>query len=313
MLCQLSYGHHGRRLYHTGREKFHSCLRPIDKVGAIVTNSVVKISGRRYSTPEKLCSALATKFTRSRRLVLLLDYDGTLIPLPRRVGDERPSRELLKLLRAIEKMPDVTPAVVTGRTVDGIRSLLPLRKTWFVGIHGVQMCRGRGRTTFLIRTAGIRTSVRTVLHDLRGQIDPKFFLEDKTLGASVHLQGATPAEFIRIRRIFMRRAAALIRCGAFKFSSGKRVIEVKPAAAHKGLAVAALCGPRPDGKTFCIAIGDDRTDEDMFRSVRGRGIGIAVGDRARGADARLRSVSSVRKFLRRLPVLWSSRSAEAPI
>lgn len=111
---------------------------------------------------------------------------------------------------------------------------------------------------------------------------PGCFLEDKGLSLSVHFR-LTPRERVAAVRAGV---AAAVRCaggdGALVLREGKEVLEVRPArAAHKGTAVLSLMahgrGRRWRGRYLPVYVGDDRTDEDAFRVLRGTGLTVRVG------------------------------------
>jgi trehalose 6-phosphate synthase/phosphatase len=77
------------------------------------------------------------------------------------------------------------------------------------------------------------------------------------------------------------------------------VIEIRPFGVDKGKVVAALRAAAPEGTLLC-AMGDDRTDDDMFRAVAEDGIAIQVGARGTRAPYRLPDIAAARTFLRRL-------------
>jgi trehalose 6-phosphate synthase/phosphatase len=80
---------------------------------------------------------------------------------------------------------------------------------------------------------------------------------------------------------------------------GSKVIEVRPRGVHKGLTVQALAKEEP-ASTLFAAIGDDRTDEDLFEHLPPSGISIHVGPESSRAGYRVPNVSGVRRLLRDL-------------
>jgi trehalose 6-phosphate phosphatase len=92
---------------------------------------------------------------------------------------------------------------------------------------------------------------------------------------------------------------------------GKKVFELLPRLDwHKGKAVLwllqALKLDRPD--VLPLYIGDDLTDEDAFRAIADRGIGIVVeaGTRSTAASYVLKHAEEVQAFLRHL-ISWLKR------
>jgi trehalose 6-phosphate synthase/phosphatase len=80
---------------------------------------------------------------------------------------------------------------------------------------------------------------------------------------------------------------------------GNRVIEIRPYGVHKGRIVPVLA-PERLAATTIVAIGDDRTDEDLFNALPPEAITIRVGPGTTRARFRLDGVPAVRQFLRLL-------------
>jgi trehalose 6-phosphate synthase/phosphatase len=80
---------------------------------------------------------------------------------------------------------------------------------------------------------------------------------------------------------------------------GDKVIEVRPHGMTKGSVVGAVRDDAPSGTVIC-ALGDDRTDDDMFRALVETDIGIQVGNRGTRAAYVVADVATARRFLERL-------------
>jgi trehalose 6-phosphate phosphatase len=231
-------------------------------------------------------------------LALFLDYDGTLVPIRRtpalaRLGPMRRA-ELEWLARR------TSVAVVSGRPLAEIRRMVGVPRLVYAGNHGLEIwSRGRKwvhpeaarRSLVMARMASaIRTLTRGV---------PGILVEDKGLTLSVHYRRVP-----RWRRAALRRAVAeKVRTAppGLRLAQGKMVLEIRPDIAwDKGWAVRELLrrapGPR---RVFPIYLGDDRTDEDAFRALRGRGLTVRVGPSGQPTEAgrRLRGVDEVWAFL----------------
>ena len=85
----------------------------------------------------------------------------------------------------------------------------------------------------------------------------------------------------------------------FEVVEGKKVIEVRLRGVSKAL-VARRVTTECEPPTLLVAIGDDRTDEDLFRALPASSITVAVGQRAAGARFRLEDYRDVRRLLRAL-------------
>ena len=129
------------------------------------------------------------------------------------------------------------------------------------------------------------------------------WVERKGAGFAYHLR-ETPGP---LRRAAERRAAAICRRHKLRVRGGKCVVEVRPPIEwHKGHAVLHVLKHRHGAdwptKLRALYIGDDVTDEDAFRSLRGIGRSICVaadpGAAAALADFRLPDPDAVLQLVR---------------
>lgn len=243
----------------------------------------------------------------ARRLALFMDYDGTIVPIARRPGDARAPAHVLRLLRELERTRGITVVLVTGRDLRSFRRLVPLRRTLFIGIHGAEFARGLGRVRHLVPTRRAAAAVGRIGPALRDGLSSAFTIEDKNISIAMHHRLATAAGRRRGCRLFFDLICPYRRQHVFGLVRGKGTLEAKPYDAHKGLAVPAALGRKAPERTAMIAMGDDETDEDLFRAVRRcGGYVVGVGDRPKRPHARLRNPAEVITFLEHLRRLWSA-------
>ena len=77
---------------------------------------------------------------------------------------------------------------------------------------------------------------------------------------------------------------------------GSKIVELRQQGVHKGLIIHSVMESAPPG-ALVVAVGDDATDEDMFRHLPERGIGIHVGVQTSSAPYSLPNHQSVRALL----------------
>jgi trehalose 6-phosphate synthase/phosphatase len=87
------------------------------------------------------------------------------------------------------------------------------------------------------------------------------------------------------------------------------VIEVRPFGIHKGRIVTEILADGARGATL-LAMGDDRTDEDMFEAVPAGAIAIHVGPAASKAALRIPDVASARALLRAIALGRKTKGPE---
>ncbi len=238
------------------------------------------------------------------KLSLFLDYDGTLAPIAARPEDASLPLDVKGLLRSLSSIYPL--AIITGRGIEDIRKRVPLKGVVFAANHGMEVW---GDDFTLLYDAGaaknselkkVRISTDAIARSYRGVI-----LEDKKRTLSLHyrlLDARSSKGFLGRIREQTREAVSR---GFLRITEGKKVIEIRPRVEwDKGKVVAWLLDRVPFRSTFPIYMGDDETDKDAFREVRGVGCSIFVGGSGGGgADYYLRSQGEVKKFLRWLKEL----------
>ncbi|MBI4178947.1 trehalose-phosphatase [bacterium] len=230
-------------------------------------------------------------------LFLFLDYDGTLREIAGRPQDALPDADLLRLLRRLERSRNLRPVIITGRSIRDIRRMLPLRRTCFIGTHGLEFARGTGTVRYLLPVAKAKSAVNRICAELKKWIDGSFTLENKTVSLSLHDRLAPPARAARARRKLMELVRPYVKRGILDLIRGKCVLEVRPMGAHKGIGVEFVLDRAPGGAA-AVAFGDDRTDEDMFRVLnRRKQVTVVVGKRKSAALFRVPSPRLARKIL----------------
>jgi trehalose-phosphatase len=226
----------------------------------------------------------------------MLDYDGTLAPFRERPEEAVPAAGALEAIRELAASPLTTIAVVSGRPVEGLSSVLPPLRVAMVGVHGWEMRRLDGS---LVRHP-LGEAAASALDRIVGAARAAGWgarLEVKRGALVMHTRGLPPDEARRLELGF----AGLAReeAGDLEIRPIHGGVEVRATGRNKGTAVRDLLSGEPPG-TFPVYVGDDDTDEDAFRAVRGIGLGIRVGDATRPtlAQARLPGCDDVVAFLR---------------
>jgi trehalose 6-phosphate synthase/phosphatase len=253
---------------------------------------------------------LREDFDKASHRLLLLDYDGTLVPIAPRPQDATPPPELHRLLRKLAAMRDTTVAVISGRTradIGGWFSDIP--GLWLAVEHGGLLrdpkaddwepLRGRADLPWKQR-------VRPVLEQF-ARSAPGSFVEEKELVLGWHYRLAD-AEFGGwLANELTATLEPLLAGTELAVIHGSKVVEVRYAWANKG-EVAATLRSRVGRSAFVLALGDDRTDEDMFARLPRRAWTIRVGSGSTRARFRLSDPAEVNGLLQ----LLADRRRSAP-
>ena len=245
-----------------------------------------------------------TRLASGRHLLLLLDFDGTLAEFDPDPDAVKLSGSRRELLLAFAARPDTTLGIVSGRRLDDVRSRTRLpEQVWYSGLHGLEI-EGPGVRFVHPEAEKAFAVLRELKGELAAELDrlPGAFIEDKTLSLAAHYRDASAADGQKVPRIVERHARPYLDSGLFRLMHGDCMLEVLPNIDwHKGSAVAWISDRVSSGRdAVTVYIGDDVTDQDAFRAIRGRGLGVAASERAAGADFQIEGPREVESLLRRV-------------
>ena len=231
-------------------------------------------------------------------LVLLLDYDGTLVefaPTPERAA---PDAGALSLLAQLAERPRTEVHIASGRTRQSLAHWLGSLPVWLHAEHGAwSRPPGPGEWTGLpLPLAHWRAPVRRIMDAFAGRT-PGALVEEKTAGLAWHYRRAEPALGAARALELEHRLRAVLGEGPLEVVPGAMLVEVRPRAVHKGRIVGPILA-RVAPSAVLAALGDDRTDEDMFRALPPGAVAIRIGDpRPSAAALRLPDARAARRFL----------------
>jgi len=235
---------------------------------------------------------------------LLLDVDGTLAPIAPAPGQARVPEATLQSLRRLLLLR-WRIAAVSGRPAQQVRKMIPIRGLRVFGGHGHEgSWDGSARRSIAPGTAGRLDAIAKGGRKL-ARAESGVLVEVKPAGVAFH-DRSVPAGRLAAWRRDRDRWLATADLEDLVRLDGRRVVEFRPAGVDKGIVVREMPrdsrGPRPDESL--VAMGDDRTDEDMFRELVGLGLGVRVGRAGRRtlAGYRLPSPAAVGRFLALLAI-----------
>jgi trehalose 6-phosphate synthase/phosphatase len=231
-------------------------------------------------------------------LAILLDYDGTLVPIARTPDEATPDAELMQLIAALGKRPKTMVLLVSGRARDTLQAWfgdLPIELWAEHGVWHKPIGETAWHSALTVPCCDWLADVRAMMDDFAAAT-PGAVVEVKSSSVAWHYRlagrGFGRAQARELRLALSRR---LVECAA-EVIEGKRVIEVRPRGATKGAVVQHLLARQPSPAGM-VAFGDDRTDEEMFAALPRNAVGIHVGPGASLARYRLRHPAAVRAFL----------------
>jgi trehalose 6-phosphate synthase/phosphatase len=240
---------------------------------------------------------VAQRAREAPHLELLLDYDGTLValaPLPELAA---PDAELIALLRDLAARPSTGVHVASGRRQEDLEAWLGALPIALHAEHGFcSRLPGGAWTEVPLPAPDWKDEIRSILDELTVHT-PGSFVEEKRVGLAWHYR---IVDFDLAGERLRELSAALaepLRAHDLESVRGAKVVEVRPRGVNKGLVVARALSRVPEGAAV-IAVGDDRTDEDLFAALPPGALAIHVGGGVSRAAFRLADPPAVRRFLR---------------
>ncbi|KAL5231825.1 hypothetical protein ABZP36_030601 [Zizania latifolia] len=273
-----------------------------------------------------------TSFGRGKRLVLFLDYDGTLSPIVDNPENAIMSNEMRNAVRHVASL--FPTAIISGRSRDKVFDFVKLSELYYAGSHGmdimgpIRMSELSGQHVECIRSTDSKgkevnlfqpaseflpmiSEVFNKLGETIKNIDGAK-MEDNKFCVSVHYRNVAPHDYAEVHQ---RVTAVLRNYPCLRLTHGRKVLEVRPVIDwNKGKAVEFLLeslrlSEKED--VLPIYVGDDKTDEDAFKVLKANnlGFGILVSSVPKDTDAfySLRDPTEVMEFLKKL-ASWKEES-----
>ena len=224
---------------------------------------------------EKSKRDFVERFKKSRRRLLLLDYDGTLVGFANRPELARPDDELIAILKKLASDKANEVVIISGRDKITLKNLVGNLGVSLVAEHGAWFCRPNQDWKELDQFKSDWKQVVLPVLQLFCDRTPGAFVEEKDFSLVWHYRRANP-QMANVRIKELKDAVSnLIKNLGVGIYEGNKIIEVKNTGISKGrITEMWLKAAEWD---FILAAGDDFTDEDMFAVLPPDAFSIKIG------------------------------------
>lgn len=242
---------------------------------------------------------LLTEYKKSQRRLLLFDYDGTLIPFYKKPDKAVPDAALKRILHAFAENPKNLLVIISGRDQKTLKQWLGDIPCALVAEHGASLrksekSRWRSPEIFTLKW---KDEVRPILKSYEARV-PGSFVEEKDIGLAWHYRNAIP-ELGEMRACQLHdHLKEFLANIDLQVLHGKKVVEVKPLAINKGKATLEFIKVKK--WDFILALGDDWTDEEMFKVLPPLAYSIKVGFGTTHAQLYIESPQECRTLLKKM-------------
>jgi trehalose 6-phosphate synthase/phosphatase len=238
---------------------------------------------------------VSEQYGRSSRRLLFLDYDGTLVPLQRYADLAKPTEELIGLLRLLSADVKNNVVIISGRDKGTLEQWFGRLPVSLVAEHGVWLKEiGKDWLTLQHHTIDWKSRLLPVLEQYADRV-PGTYVEEKDYSLVWHYRRADPDQSSAVAAELTDHLVSFTASIDVHVLQGNKVVEVRNAGVDKGSAARELLSG--DSYEFILAVGDDWTDEDLFKNLPEGSVSIKVGVTNTQAVYNLRNPAEVTKLL----------------
>lgn len=255
------------------------------------TAPAVRVSG-------ELQQKFASQFASAKKRLLFLDYDGTLVGFHGNPDAVKPSERVVNVLKRLSALPATNLVVVSGRMRDTLEEWIGGCGGSIVAEHGAMIRRGQEWQVSLPPQNRWKEQLRPILENYVDRL-PGSFIEEKNYCLVWHYRNSDPELGpLRAQELIDSLMAYTGNLASVQVLPGNKVVELRDPMHNKGVIAAQFVAE--SGADFVMAVGDDITDEDMFRSMPDNAITIKVGRLPTVAEYRIAGPDDVIAFLETL-------------
>lgn len=240
---------------------------------------------------------LIGEYRQTHRRLLLLDYDGTLVPFTEDFKRAEPSKTVLKLLGQLASDEANEVVLISGRQAEDLQRWFGHLPINFVAEHGAVIKKAGNKSWQTIERVETtwKKNILLILEKYTA-LTPKAMIEIKPHSLVWHYRASPPYYAQKYAVIIKRVLKPYLKKYGVQLYQGNKILEVKDPRVNKGEAAQRWLDKPHD---FVLAIGDDYTDEELFASLSGLSANtIKVGPGRTVAKYRLKASSDVVNLLK---------------
>jgi len=270
-----------------------------DFVQSMLSSQKTEAARRARTLTGKAQTTLIQQYRLSQSRALLLDYDGTLVPFADTPKSAPPDAELLDLIGSLAEDPLTNLVIISGRPRADLEKWFGFLPIALIAEHGMWL-RKKGEDEWRqLKSTPVewKERVRPILQLYVDRL-PGALLEEKEFSLAWHYRKADPEQASQRAQELIDDLSGYTRNIDVQVLEGNKVIEIRNTGVNKGTAALEWLGATPP--EFILGIGDDWTDEDLFRALPATACSIRVGVAKTAARYHLGNHTIVRRLLREL-------------
>jgi trehalose 6-phosphate synthase/phosphatase len=247
---------------------------------------------------DRIATQIHLHYQLAKSRCLLLDYDGTLVPFARLPVEARPNEEVRALLTGLSSDPKNNVVIISGREAETLERWLGDLPLMLVAEHGASF---KPKDDQWQQTVSIPNQWKNEIRPIMQMFVTHCvgsFIEEKTNTLAWHYRNTHPDLGFTRSRELINNLSQLLQNTMLQVVDGNKVVEVRMSGFDKGImALKIVNDMQPD---FVLCMGDDTTDEDMFKALGERAYSIKVSNGPTAAQYTVFSQQKVLQLLRKL-------------
>jgi len=245
---------------------------------------------------ENTLNGINTKYQDTQNRLFLIDYDGTLTPITKFPEMALLNKKTVTLLQSIISDKQNTVAIISGRGREFIENQFKNLNVILIAEHGFYIKYPKGEWKSIIDiNLDWKETILAVLNNYVDRCNGSM-IEEKHASIAWHYRNADEEiASLRIHELKDDLTEILKSESKLQMLEGDKVLEVKSILYDKGTAASELINK--DNYDFILAIGDDKTDEDLFKVIPKYGFTIKVGSKPSNARFNIRNQDQIYEIL----------------
>lgn len=236
---------------------------------------------------------------------LFLDYDGTLADFTPTPDVIRPDPALHELLSRLARSEKYLTTVLSGRALQNLKELLPVKGLFLAGTYGLEIEQPDGSRSYAVEFDRVRPVIAAVLAKWQALLDGRsgFYLEDKGWALAMHARNAALPDAVEVFEAAYHEIELLSPGPAYAVERRERFLEIVPVEANKRRSVGRILAQYTPAGTLSIYMGDDLNDESAFEAVLAAGglcVRVSPNEVDTRAQYRLTGPIQVRQLLAKM-------------
>jgi trehalose 6-phosphate synthase/phosphatase len=242
--------------------------------------------------------SIISRYAKTQKRIIFLDYDGTLVDFKSTVEQAIPDEELYRIINQLTDDPANHIVLISGRKHENLQEWFSDIPIDIIAEHGAWF---KKQQTSWHKLPGLSAQWKhDIMPVLETYVDrtPGTFIEEKSYSLVWHYRKAQKGLGELRAGELMNNLKYLANDKGLQLLPGDKVVEIKNMEINKGKAALTLIdNVKYD---FIMALGDDYTDEDVFKALPDSSITIKIGSNLSAAKFYLRTPNEARRLLKAL-------------